>query len=136
MTAAVETRRAGGPRRRRGLAVFAVVNALAALGGAAGLMSGVLDMGDEINSRLPFSSPVFAGLALTVLVAVPLAVVATLAWRGHPRADLATAACGAVLVGWILVQLAVIREVSFFQPFYLSVGLWMLWLGASAYSRS
>lgn len=116
-------------RHRQALAAFAFVNALAALGGAVGLMTGVLDMGAELNGRLPFASPVIGGLALTLLVAVPFSIVAVAAWRDDWRADLFAAACGTLLVGWILVQLAFIREVSFFHPFYVSIGLWLAWYG-------
>lgn len=62
-------------------------------------------------------------------------VAARPATRGHrarartPR--VAIAACGGLLIGWIVVQLAFIREVSFFHPLYLAFGLWMAWFGAT-----
>lgn len=106
----------------RRLAVFTGVNAVAAWGGAIGLVAGYLTFGDKINHRLPFASPVFAGFALALVVAIPLSVVTHLAWNRHEETAAAATVCGLLLVGWIAVQIAVIREFSFFQPFYSAVG--------------
>lgn len=111
------------------LGVVAELNALAALAGAWGLASGVLGLGATVEVRLPASSPVLAALALALAVAVPNAVVAVLVYRGDPRTGVAAEAAGAVLVLWILVELALIRELSFFHPLYVAVGLLMVWLG-------
>lgn len=50
-------------------------------------------------------------------------MVVVLAWRGDPRTDLATAVDGVLLIGWILVELAFLRELSYFHPAYLLVGV-------------
>ena len=110
------------------LGVVAGLNAVAALAGAWGLASGVLDLGATIESRLPGRSTTLAGLALGLAVAVPNAVVAGLAFTGR-RAGVAAQAAGLALVLWILVQLAFIRELSFFHPVYVAIGLLMVWLG-------
>ncbi len=128
---------AGGPgRASRGtrypaLALLAALNAVAALGGAWGLASGALSTG-ELETRLPWDSPVLGGVALFLAVAVPNAVVAVLAWRGDRRTGPVAVATGVVLVAWILVELAFLRELSFFHPLYLAVGLLMVWLGRRA----
>jgi hypothetical protein len=131
------TRRRGraGPRSDLPLSVLAVVaagNAVAALVGAWGLAFGVLDLGDTVDSRLPWGSTSVAALALCLVVAVPNAVLAVLAVRGDRRAGRAAAVTGVCLVGWILLELAVIVELSFFHPLYVAVGLLMLWLGLVA----
>lgn len=104
------------------LAVFAGVNAFGAWAGAVGLIGGGLDFGERLNQRLPFDSLVLAGLALASIVAVPLTVLAVLAWRGDRRAGPLSMLVGLVLIGWILLQLAFLRELSFFHPLYVAIG--------------
>lgn len=64
----------------------------------------------------------FAGLALAVIVAIPLSGLAALAWRGDPRTGRAAMGTGAVLVAWIVVQVAFLRAFSVFQPAYVVIG--------------
>jgi hypothetical protein len=104
------------------LAAVAGVNALAACGGAAGLVLGFLSLTDRVNERLPFASPVLGGLGLAALVALPLTVLTVRAGTGHPRTGETAVVVGVLLIGWILVQVLFLRELSFFHPFYLAVG--------------
>ncbi len=120
---------------RRLLAVLAMANALSAFGGAVGLATGALALEGDLDQRLPFASPVFGGIALAVFVALPFALVAVLAWRGDERADVAAAASGAVLIGWIVVQLAFLRSLSFFHVFYAAMGALFVWLGRGGTMR-
>jgi dienelactone hydrolase len=108
--------------RRPWLAGFAALNAVGAWGGAVGLVTGGLDLGASIDDRLPFDSVVLAGLALGVIVGIPLTVLARTAWAGGPRTDDAALLAGLLLIGWIVAQVAVIRAFSLFQPAYLAVG--------------
>lgn len=110
------------PAHRRWLAAFAAVNAFGAWAGAVGLITGGTDFGEVINERLPFDSLVLAGLALAVIVAVPLTVLAWSAWTGGPRTDELALVVGLLLIGWIIGQVVVIRAFSLFQPAYLAVG--------------
>lgn len=119
-------------RRSWALVVLASLNAVAALGGAWGLASGSLSIGARLEDRLPFGSPVLGGLALFLAVAVPNAVLAVLAWRGDRRTGSAAEAVGLLLVVWILLELVALRELSFFHPLYLGIGLLMVWLGRRA----
>jgi hypothetical protein len=122
--------RGGWPRRV--LILLAALNTVAALAGAWGLATGVLDMGPTLNARLPGGSPVFAGVALALLVAVPNGALVLVALRRSRHTGLVGIAVGAAMVVWILVELAFIRELSFFHPLYLAVGLVMVWAGVRA----
>ncbi|HYN33526.1 MAG TPA: hypothetical protein VES40_12945, partial [Ilumatobacteraceae bacterium] len=112
----------GPPTRRRALAMFAALNAVAAWGGAVGLITGDIDFGDTLNGRLPFESLVLAGFALAAIVAIPLTVLAWWAWTGHARTDELSLLVGVALIGWIVVQLIFLQAFSLFQAAYLCVG--------------
>ena len=108
-------------QRRLGLAVFAAINALAAWGGAIGLVTGTLGLGG-IEERLPFESTVLAGIALAVVVACPLTLLAWAAWTGSDSTGSLALVTGAMIIGWIVVQILILRTFSPFQPAYLIVG--------------
>jgi hypothetical protein len=113
--------------RARGLVGgVAAFNALAAWGGAIALVSGATDFGEAATARLPFDSLVLAGSALAAVVAVPLTVLAWAQWRGASWADSWALLTGIVLIGWILLQVVVLRTFSFFQPTYLLVGAYFV----------
>ncbi len=116
-------------RRRTALAVFAGANAVAAWGGALGLISGALSFGDDLDARLPFDSLVLAGIALGLLVAVPLTTLTVAAWVGDPRTDTLSTAVGAMLIGWIGIQVVVLHAFSWFHPIYLVVGVAFVFIG-------
>ena len=108
--------------RRRVLAIAAGLTALVAAGGATGLVGGFIDIGDRLQSRLPFASPVFGGVALALIVALPFAILAGRAWSGRPGTGAAAVFAGALLVGWIVVEVAFLRELSFLHPLCVVVG--------------
>jgi len=122
----------GRPRRHVGLAAFAALVSLSAWFGSAGLIAGFLDLGPEVTPRLPLHSPVLGGIALALVVAVPMAAVAVLAATGHRLAPAAAVCAGALQEGWIVVELAFIRELSFFHPLYVLVGVTFVGLGIRA----
>jgi len=103
--------------------------ALTGFAGVVGLIGGGLSFGAEINTRLPFGSLVLAGLALLVVVAVPMTIAAVAAGRQHPASGDLVFASGFLLVVWIAVQLAFIREYSWFHPTYLGAAVVVLGLG-------
>jgi len=111
------------PRRpRTWLAASSAFVALTAVGGAVGLIGGGLRLTSAVESRLPFQSPVVGGLALALLVGVPFSALAVQAWRGSPNTGILAFVVGVMLAGWIIVELAFIREFSFFHPLYLMIG--------------
>jgi hypothetical protein len=119
--------RAGWPRRL--LLLLGALNGIAALGGACGLVSGLLDLGPTVTGRLPWDSPLVAGAALGLLVALPNGALAVVALRRGRHSGLLGVAVGTAMVLWILVELAFIRELSFFHPLYVAVGVVMVWAG-------
>lgn len=119
----------GRPGLRAGLAVLAGFVAVAALGGAAALAFGAIDMGEVINGRLPWHSPALGGLALALFVAVPMAAVAVSAAAGNAHVGELAMAAGGLLVGWIGVQLVVIRTFSWLQPVMVAAGLAVFAMG-------
>ena len=120
------------PPRHLGLASYAALVALSAYGGAVGLATGALDMGGTLNHRLPFDSPVLGALALAAIVGLPSTALARYAWRGDRRIGAASLIAGMMLIGWILVELAFIRELSWLQPFFVGVGATFVVIGRRA----
>jgi hypothetical protein len=111
------------PVHRLGLAGAAFATASGAWVGAAGLAFGFLDLGHQLDNRLPFDSPTFGAAALTAVVAVPFSLLGTLAWHADRRSGIVEAVDGVLLMGWILVELAVLRSISVLQPIYFVAGL-------------
>lgn len=93
------------PRVERALLWLEGLLALGAFGGAAGLITGGVDLGTA-TADLPFGSPVFGGWALAVVNGVLPTVVLIAAVRGHRWASGGHLLVGAALVGWISVQVA------------------------------
>lgn len=119
-----------GSRSHPLVASVAAINAVTAGFGAVGLMSGWLTLGATVTGRLPWGSSVLGGIALAVVVAVPNALLAAAAIRHDPRCGPLTVAVGILLICWIAGQVVVIREFSFFQPLYGTIGLLMVTIGA------
>jgi pimeloyl-ACP methyl ester carboxylesterase len=116
----------GPPTRRPALAAFAALNAVAAWAGVAGLTLGGIEFGDTLESRLPFESVVLAGVGLAAIVAVPMTLLAWWAWIGHDRTLDLSFLVGIAVIGWIVLQVVVLRAVSLFQPVYVAVGVWFI----------
>jgi hypothetical protein len=121
--------------RRPALAAYAGIIAISAYAGALGLATGALDTRGSIDERLPFRSPVFGGIALAIVVGIPTTIVARYAWNGNRNIGAAALAAGTLLIGWIAVELAVIREFSWLQVFYVGVGATFIAVGAGDRSR-
>jgi hypothetical protein len=118
--------------RRRGLAVYSALVAFSAYAGAVGLAGGGADMGHDLNHRLPFHSPVFGAFALIVIVAVPATALARQAARGDRRTGETAVFAGVMLIVWIAVEVAFIRQFSRLQPFYVGVGITLVVIGRRA----
>jgi hypothetical protein len=125
----LQIRRSPKHARASGLAVTAAGMAVAAWAGAIGLATGLLDLIAPIEHRLPFSSPVFGGVALALIVAVPCTATAWFAWRGDERAARVGEVAGWLLIAWIAVEVAFIRSFSVLQPICTGVGMLIVALG-------
>jgi hypothetical protein len=90
--------------------------ALAAAAGVVGLAGGGIDFGPSITARLPWHSPAVAAAALGTVVAVPMAATAVAGWRRSRRTAEVAGIAGLALIGWIVVEVAVIRTFSWLQP--------------------
>lgn len=118
----------GRPTRRQGAGVCAVTS-VAARSGVVGLAGGGIDFGPTITARLPWHSPVLAAAARELVVAGPMAATAGLGWARSKRTAEAAVLAGLALIGWIVVETAVIRTVSWLQPACLAYGGLVLALG-------
>ena len=106
-----------------GLAWYSALIAASAYAGAVGLASGGIDTGGTINNQLPFHSPALGAVALALIVGIPSKSVAWRALRGDRTVRTAALIAGILLVGWIVVEAAFIRELSWLQPFYVGIGV-------------
>jgi hypothetical protein len=107
------------------LLAFGALNAFA--GGYYGL-SGAEDVPREWLAGSPFSDYVVPSLVLFVVVGGALALAAVMVFRGHPLARAIACAAAAVLLVWIVVQVAIIGYVSWMQPATFAAGFLMLLL--------
>lgn len=113
----VEARPAHGPHLLpRAVGAVAGGMCAAALAGVVGLAGGGLDLGPDINARVPAASPVLAAVALGLVVAVPTGAAAVAGWRRSRRTAALAGFAGTALIGWIAVEVAVIRTFSWLQP--------------------
>jgi hypothetical protein len=78
---------------------------------------------------LALRSWVLPGIALLLLVALPMGGAAAAMWRRLPRAAEMSVAAGLVLAGWVLMQVAIIGPQMFLQGVMLLVGLAVAGLG-------
>lgn len=124
------------PPRQYGVVAFAGYVSLSAYFGAIGLISGLLPIDAAMSANLPLHSPVFAGLALAVIVGLPSSVVVWLAGRGHPGTAAAATVAGVLLVGWIAVEIVIVREFSVLQVLYTAAGIALIAVGGRSGWRS
>lgn len=111
------------------LEIFLAVNAL---GGGIYLMARPDSaMPIEWLDGTPLRSWFWPGAALIISIAVLPATIAAAAFRGRPYARPGHMLAGAVLAGWICVQIGVIGYVSWMQPVMLALGVVLIALGTA-----
>jgi hypothetical protein len=104
------------------IAVEVLVAANAIYGGI-GLIRNGMGMPDEWLERTPFTSWLWPGVFLLLVIAVPMTAAAALEIARSQRAYLASMTAAACQIGWIIVQVAVLQRFFFLQPVLLGAGL-------------
>lgn len=114
---------------RIGAVIVDLFAAVSAIGGALGLVIGFLNYPLSALHGSPFSDFTYPALLLGVVVGgSALIAAATSVFGPHRIETLATAAAGCIMVGWIVIEVAMLGLNSWLQPAYLAVGLVMVGL--------
>ena len=108
---------------RRTLVVLEGAVGLSAVYGGVGLIANGLGMPADWLVGSPFGSWVLPGVFLLLVVAGPMLAAAVGDIVRAPWSYRASTLAAALLVGWIVVQLVVLRRYFFLQPVLLGVGL-------------
>ncbi|MFD6397439.1 hypothetical protein [Nocardia sp. NPDC060249] len=116
--------------RRSALCLVSGILAIWAFAGSLALITGILSPGPAAESRLPWQSPLLAGVVLAVVVGLPMAVVALTAGRDDTRTSQTSMVAACALIGWILLQLLIVREFSWLQPVCVVAAVAVAALGA------
>jgi hypothetical protein len=102
------------------------VHGFVAIGAAYGTIMLITDgwrLDRGMLQHLPIDTWVVPGIALAVLVAVPHLIAGVLVAIGHHLARGVSLLAGAVLVAWIIGQIALIRQYFVLQPVMAACGL-------------
>ena len=134
---------ASGPRSSAGapgsrhprIGAWSALIAASAWFGAVGLAFDLLGFPQRLTERLPFHRATVGGAALAVVIAIPYSVLTVLAWRGDRRTLRASFTCGILMIGWITVEMLIVREFSFLQPVLLVAGTAFAVAGSEATRR-
>jgi hypothetical protein len=101
-------------------------NALSAIGGGIGLVTGTLPVPTMLLQHTPFESFVIPGLFLGLVIGGS-ALAGAIALRAQvKRSRLISAAAGVIMVGWIAGETILVRGFSLLQGLYLLTGLLVL----------
>ena len=110
-------------RKGKTLKGVLLFNALSAIGGGIGLVTGTLPLPTMLLRHTPFDSFVIPGLFLTIIIGGS-ALTGAIALRTHARrARLISATSGVIMVGWIAGETILVRGFSVLQGLYLLTGL-------------
>jgi hypothetical protein len=126
---------------RVGLIAISGIVALTAIGGGLALILGLeqANYGAELLETTPFTSYLWPGLILAIVVGGSAAA-ATIASIRHPAlGGLIAVVAGAVLIGWIVGEMLLLEQPSeptVVEVLYLLAGLAMILLGALAWRTS
>ena len=121
--------------RQRGIRIALIVVdlflAVSAIVGAIGLAAGFMNIPLSVLHGTPFADFTVPALLLGIVVGgSALAAAATAVFGPRQYEALASAGAGCVMVGWMIVEVALIGLGSWLQPFYFAVGLLMIGLAA------
>ena len=105
------------------IAVEALVAVGAAYGGVGLIADNAIGMLPEWLARTPFTSWLWPGVFLLLVVAVPMTVAAAAELTRRSFAYLASLGAGAAQIGWIVVQWWVMQRFFFLQPVMFTAGV-------------
>ncbi len=108
---------------RWSLIAVEVLVAVSAIYGGIGLIRNGMGMPDEWLDPTPFSSWLWPGIFLLLVIAVPMSAAAALEIARSQRAYLASMVAAVCQIGWIIVQMAVLQRFFFLRPMLLGAGL-------------
>ena len=107
---------------RRTLIGLHLFNAISAVGGGIALAAGLLGVPVDLLRHTPFDSFVVPGIFLAVIIGGSATIGATALLNHRLQAPIASAAAGAVMVGWILGETLLVEGFSWLQGLYLLTG--------------
>ena len=110
-------------RPARTLIALSLFNAVSAIGGGIGLVTGTLPVPTSLLKLTPFDTYVVPGLFLAVVIGGSSLIGAISLRSPTPRARSISAASGLVMVGWILGETIIVQGFSWLQGLYLLTGL-------------
>jgi hypothetical protein len=116
-----------------GLEVIIAVNAIY---GGIGLMVNGMGMPADWLDAMPLHSWTLPGVALLAVVAVPMSVAAIGELTRWRLAYVVSTTAGLVLIGWIVVQVLVLRRYFFLQPVLGVAGALVVGLAWWAHRRT
>lgn len=109
-------------RKEKALKAVLLFNALSAIGGGIGLVTGTLPVPTMLLRHTPFDSFVIPGLFLGIIIGGS-ALAGAIALRAHAtRSRPISSAAGATMVGWIAGETILVRGFSWLQGLYLFTG--------------
>ena len=110
-------------RKGKTLKGVLLFNALSAVGGGIGLITGTLPVPTMLLRHTPFDSFVIPGLFLGIIIGGS-ALAGAIALPAHVRRSrLISATAGVIMVGWIAGETILVRGFSVLQGLYLLTGL-------------
>ena len=110
------------PATRRTLVGLHLFNALSAVGGGIALLAGGLGVPTALLRHTPFTSFVVPGIFLAAVIGGSATIGATALLAHWRRAQVTSAAAGAIMVGWILGETLLVEGFSWLQGLYLLTG--------------
>jgi hypothetical protein len=96
-----------------------VVLGLSAVYGGVGLLTGTIGMPDTWLEGTPFGTWLVPGIALLLLVALPMLTAGVVELRARRESEVVSAVAGLLQVGWISVELLFMRRYDPLQPLVL-----------------
>lgn len=124
------------PALRITLIAIEVFVAVGAVYGGVGLIAdNAIGMLPEWLARTPFTSWVWPGILLLLIVALPMGAAAYAEIARQSWAFAASALAGSAQIGWIVAQWVIVQRYFVLQPIMLACGIAVLLLACVVHER-